>query len=274
MIKKLEEFNMKCKIMRRRIHHSAKALMSFIILIFLFSHSAYSQEDQQYSNIEKKELTQSMYLSDLTDKVMPKQNATVIEKEEATKTEVWARIQPKPMSEMRDEWVKILDRLPGAGLKGRYTPINVFGTLMYNPQTMASFLDYWVTSKQKMGLSGREQELIILRMGFLFNCNYVWKHHIPPAREFGVNDTEITAVKTKQLPLVFSARENALLMLSDEMVEYRTIRDEAWSKWSGELNSSELLDLVSIVSQYVFFTLLNNSFQLEIEEPLKSIPGL
>jgi alkylhydroperoxidase family enzyme len=219
-------------------------------------------------------MTQSVNPSDLTNKVMPIQNANVMEKQETVKPETGARIQPRPMSEMRDEWVKILERLPGAGLKGLYTPVNVFGTLMYNPKTMGSFLDYWVTSKLEMGLTGREQELIILRMGFLFNCNYVWKHHIPPAREFGVNDSEIIAVKTKPLPPVFSARENALLMLTDEMLEYRTIRDEAWSQWSGELKSSELLDLVSIVSQYVFFALLNNSFQIEIEEPLKTIPGL
>jgi len=263
---------MKLEIMQRRIHHSATGLMSFIILITLCSYAAYSQEDQQYTKNEGKEWTQSVNLSDLTDNVNPIQK--VMEKEKTAKPEGGARIQPRPMSEMREEWVKILERLPGAGLKGLYTPVNVFGTLMYNPQTMASFLDYWVTSKLKMGLTGREQELIILRMGFLFKCNYVWKHHIPPAREFGVSDEEITAVKTIPVPPVFSERENALLMLTDEMVEYRTIRDVAWSKWSGELKSSELLDLVSIVSQYVFFTLLNNSFQIEIEEPLKTIPGL
>jgi 4-carboxymuconolactone decarboxylase len=228
----MEGFNMKIKIIQRRLYRSATGLISFIILTTLFSYTATGQE------------------------------------------EGGARIPPKPMSEMRDEWVKILERLPGAGLKGLYTPVNVFGSLMHNPNTMASFLDYWVTSKLKMGLTGREQELIILRMGFLFNCNYVWKHHIPPAREFGVNDTEIAAVKTVPLPPVFSARENALLMLTDEMVEHRTIRDVAWSKWSGALQPSEMLDLVSIVSQYVFFALLNNSFQLEVEEPLNTIPGL
>ena len=260
----------KREIMRRRIHHSAKDLISFIILVNMCIYTAYGQEELQYS----KGLTQSENPSELTNKVIPLQNLNVTEKAETAIPEFEARIAPKPMSEMRDEWVKILERLPGAGLKGLYTPVNVFGTLMYNPETMASFLDYWVTSKLKMGLTGREQELVILRMGFLFNCNYVWKHHIPPAREFGVNDTEIAAVKTTPLPPVFSARENALLMLTDEMVEYRTIRDVAWSKWSSELKSSELLDLVSIVSQYVFFALLNNSFQIEIEEPLKTIPGL
>lgn len=270
----MEGLIMKRGIMQRRICHSATSLMSFIFLITLCSQPAYCQGDQLNTKNEGEALTQRVNSSDLADNVMPIKNINVMEIEETVKTESGARIQPMPMSEMRDEWVKILERLPGAGLKGRYTPVNVFGTLMYNPETMASFLDYWVTSKLKMGFSGREQELIILRMGFLFNSNYVWKHHIPPAREFGVNDTEITAVKTKTLLPVFSARENALLMLTDEMVEHRTIRDEAWSKWSGELKSSELLDLVSIVSQYVFFALLNNSFQIEIEEPLKTIPDL
>ncbi len=191
-----------------------------------------------------------------------------------SKLENGARIPPLPMSEMQNEWIKTLERLPGAGLKGLYAPVNVFGTLMYNPRTMGSFLEYWVTSKLEMGFTAREQELIILRMGFLYNCNYVWKHHLPVAKEFGVNDAELEAVKTSPLPSVFSAREYALLMLTDEMVEHRTIGDEAWSKWSSELKKSELIDLVSIVSQYVFFALLNNSLQVEIEEPLIKIPGL
>jgi hypothetical protein len=63
-------------------------------------------------------------------------------------------------------------------------------------------------------------------------------------------------------------------MLTDELVEHRTIRDEAWLNWSGELKNSELIDLISIVSQYVLFALVNNAIQIQIEEPLTKIPGL
>jgi len=185
-----------------------------------------------------------------------------------------ARILPLPVSEMQSSWVKTLERLPGAALKGLYAPVNVFGTLMHNPKVMGSFLEYWVTSKLEMGLTPREQELIILRMGFHYKCNYVWKHHLPVAKEYGVGEKEFQAVKSQHLPPLFSAREFALLMLTDEMVEHRTIREEAWSKWSGELKNSEMIDLVSIVSQYVFFSLLNNSLQIEVEAPLTEIPGL
>lgn len=185
-----------------------------------------------------------------------------------------ARIKPLPMSEMHPEWIKTLERLPGAGLKGLYTPVNVFGTLMYNPRTCGPFLDYWVTSKLEMGLSVREQELIILRMGVHYHCNYVWKHHVPVAQEFGVSDAQLDAVKTTPLPNVFTPHEYALLNLTDELVEFRTIREEAWVKWGTGLEKPILLDLISIVSQYVFFALLNNAIQVEIEEPLKKIPGL
>ena len=184
------------------------------------------------------------------------------------------RFKPLSVTEMQDDWVKILGRLPGNALKGKFSPVNVFGTLMLSPATMGSFLDYWVTSKLKMGLSGREQELVILRMGYLYHCEYVWKHHVPVAREYGAGDKEIEAVKTKKIPAVFSQKELALLILTDEMVRHRTIREKAWIKWSKALKESEMIELIALVSQYTFFSLLNNGINILVEEPLRTIPGL
>ncbi len=258
----------------RRILNAAAGLISIVILIPICSYITKGYEDKQSSQNQKDEITAGVNQSTMTHQGLPTEKTNIMEKAVKTDLENGARIQPLPISEMRNEWIKILERLPGAGLKGLYTPVNVFGTLMYNPRTMGSFLDYWVTSKLEMGLSGREQELIILRMAYHYKCNYVWKHHIPAAKEFGANDTEIEAVKTSPLPSVFSSREYALLNLTDEMVEHRTIGDQAWTRWNGSLKRSDLVDLVSIVSQYVFFSLLNNSIRIELEEPLKKIPGL
>lgn len=265
---------MKSEIMRRLIPGAIKGLVTLVLLISGFSNIAKGEGDQQFTLNRGDRLTRTVSPTEIPDKALTTEKSFTMEKSITEVQEKGPRLTPMPMSEMRAEWIKTLEKLPGAGLKGLYTPVNVFGTLMYNPETMGSFLENWVTSKLKMGFSGREQELIILRMGFLYNCNYVWKHHLPVAKEFGVNDSELEAVKISPLPSVFSARESALLMLTDELVEHRTIRDEAWSKWSGELKKSELVDLVSIVSQYVFFALFNNALRIEIEEPLSKIPGL
>lgn len=264
---------MKRKIMRHGVFLAAAGIIS---LIMVSVSPCIAEEEMQLQNVQdsKDKIKPKANMPDVSNNLLSIKKSDPMEKETKTKMGKGARINPLPMSEMPESWKTTLGRLPGSGLKGLYTPVNVFGTLMYSPETMGSFLDYWVSSKLEMGFSGREQELVILRMGSLYNCNYVWKHHVPVAREYGVNDEELDAVKSSPIPSVFSARENALLMLTDEMVEHRTIRNEAWKKYGGELKESEMVDLISLVSQYVLFALLNNAIQIEIEEPLKEIPGL
>jgi 4-carboxymuconolactone decarboxylase len=185
-----------------------------------------------------------------------------------------SRLAPLDTENLSPVSQAILKKLPGDSLKGRYAPVNVLGTLMYNPDTLEQFLDYWVTSKLKMGLSVREQELVILRMAVHYNCNYVWKHHVPLAVEFGATEDLLAAVREFPLPARFSAREEALLSLTDDLVNERDIRDEVFDKYHGQLQDSELVDLISLVSQYVFFSLLNNAMRIRVEPPLEAITGL
>lgn len=189
-------------------------------------------------------------------------------------TEPKPRVVPLPMDAMRPEWLATLARIPGDGLKGAGFPRNVLGTIMKNPDTFGPFLEFWVTCKSRMSLSVREQELVILRMACLYRSSYVWKHHVPVGHEFGVVDAELDAVEEGAFERFESARERALLALTDELVEARTIRAEAWREHAPALGERELVDLVSLVSQYVFFALMNNAFQVEIEPTLADIRGL
>jgi len=184
------------------------------------------------------------------------------------------RLIPLKIEKMSKECKEILKRLPGDALKGKYSPVNVLGILMYNPHTMERFLDYWVTSKQKMGFSMREQELVILRMAFHYKCNYVWKHHVPAAIEFGVTTGELESVREYPLPDGFNLREEALLVMTDHMILDRDLPDEIYNRYAPKLKDSELVDLVSLVSQYVLFTLMNNVLRVEVEPPLDEIVGL
>jgi 4-carboxymuconolactone decarboxylase len=184
------------------------------------------------------------------------------------------RLVPMNTDKMSVECKEILKRIPGDALKGRYAPVNVLGTLMYNPGTLKPFLDYWVTSKLKMGLSVREQELVILRMAVHYRCNYVWKHHVPVAMEFGVTQEELALVRKFPLSAGFNTREEALLILTDHMVNDRDLPEEIYGKYGKKLKDSELVDLISLVSQYVLFTLMNNVLRVEVESSLDKIIGL
>ena len=185
-----------------------------------------------------------------------------------------SRIAPLSTDALRPEWVEILGRLPGKGLKGEGFPSNVLGILMQNQDTLGPFLDYWVTSKSKMGLTVREQELVILRMAVLYRSEYVWKHHLKVAREFGVNDEELDAIRQGSCAAFVAERERAFLELTDAFVNDRSLSPELWTRTRGVLGSRDFVDLISLVSQYVFFALTNVCLQVQVEPGVADLPGI
>jgi alkylhydroperoxidase family enzyme len=184
------------------------------------------------------------------------------------------RITPLPITALRPEWEATMARIPGKGLKGENAPVNVVGTLMHAPNTLGTFLEYWVTAKQVMSLSVREQELVILRMGVLYDSEYVWRHHVPVAEEFGVTAAEMDGVLAAAYDVFASSRERALLVLTDEIVERRTIGDAAWEAYGSQLPTDMMLELIGLVSQYVLFAVTNNVYRVALEAPMLPIRGL
>ena len=186
-------------------------------------------------------------------------------------TESESRIEPLSTDNLSLECLKILERLPGKGLQGKGFPYNLLGILMYNPET---FLDYWVTSKAKMGLSVREQELVILRMAVLYRSEYVWKHHVKVGREFGVNDTELDALRHGSYAALSAARERAFLELTDAFMNDRFLSLKLWNQTKNVLGARDFVDLISLVSQYVLFTLSNVCLQVQVEPGVADLPGI
>jgi alkylhydroperoxidase family enzyme len=63
-------------------------------------------------------------------------------------------------------------------------------------------------------------------------------------------------------------------MLTDELVIERDIKDEIFDKYRSQLKDAELVDLISLVSQYVLFSLVNNALRIQVEPYLEGITGL
>jgi 4-carboxymuconolactone decarboxylase len=185
-----------------------------------------------------------------------------------------SRIAPLSTDDLRPEWMEILGRLPGTGLKGEGFPRNVLGILMQNQETLGPFLDYWVTSKSRMGLAVREQELVILRMAVLYRSEYVWKHHVKVGREFGISDTELDAIRQGSYTAFSAERERAFLELTDAFVNERSLSPKLWNRTKGVLGSRDFIDLISLVSQYVLFALTNVCMQVQLEPAVAELPGI
>ena len=176
-------------------------------------------------------------------------------------------------SQLSAAMLDTLERIPGDGLKGAGFPRNVLGELLHSPELLAPFLEWWVSAKSAMALTVREQELVILRMGCLYASDYVWKHHVPVGREFGISDDELSAIRSGRFA-GFVERERALLELTEEMVNRRTVSAAGWARYGQLLPARDLVDLIALISQYVLFALANNVLQVPLEPALTGDPGL
>jgi len=185
-----------------------------------------------------------------------------------------ARIAPLPAEQLTPEQVAILERIPGKGLKGDGFPRNVLGVLMRNEDTLGPFLDYWVTSKSKLGLTVREQELVILRMAVHYRSDYVWKHHVKVGREFGIVDDEMDALRAGAYAAIASPRERALLEAVDACMDRRSIPADLWRALRATLSERDLVDTIALVSQYVLFALANVCCQVQVEDAVAGLPGI
>ena len=62
--------------------------------------------------------------------------------------------------------------------------------------------------------------------------------------------------------------------LTDEMVLKHNVSDAAWDLYKNELTDGEIVDLISLVSQYVLFALTNNVLRVAVEQNLDEIESL
>jgi len=168
-----------------------------------------------------------------------------------------------------------LEKLPADSFKNKYAPLNVIGTIAKS-EVAASFLDHWVSFKKLASLTNREQELIILRQAVHYRSNYVWKHHVIIGSEFEISGAEIEALQ--QIPFKspesFSDRDTGLIVFTDDFTMKRTVSNETWQQYSSFFKEGEIIEIILVVSHYVFFFLTNNSLCVEIEPVLDDLPGL
>lgn len=182
-----------------------------------------------------------------------------------------ARITPIPIEDFSPEWEEILRKLPGEALKGEHAPVNVLGVIAKSPKIFGPWLEYWVDSKLALKLSLRVQELIILRIAFLRKSDYVWGHHTLVAKEAGISEAEIQKI-TQPPKGNWEELEEAFLAGAEELLEGSDLSDATWNVIKKHCSDREIMDYMTVVTQYFFFTTVNKTFRIPLEEGLQGLP--
>src|ERR1700755_2843826 len=120
------------------------------------------------------------------------------------------RLQPLPADQWDEATRQALSAMRGADTN------NALSTFAHHPQLTKAFLRFNVHLLMSSTLPVRIRELAILRVAHRRDCDYEWSHHVDMAKEAGITDDEIAAVRRGEASDEF---ERAVITGVDELDE-------------------------------------------------------
>lgn len=168
--------------------------------------------------------------------------------------------------EIKTSWNRLLN-----SRKDVQTPLEMYGFLAYNPLLMegwsalAQSLRGYRPDGQKVEISGslepRLYHLTKLQVAHLTQNHYEWVGHLRSAKKYGINESEINALKEGNTHL-FSLKEQILLnYISDLVVQNNT--EVTLGKMAELFSNQQIVEATVTASFYVCIARFVNALKIK-----------
>jgi alkylhydroperoxidase family enzyme len=141
--------------------------------------------------------------------------------------------------------------------------LNIQRAFLTNPEIELAAFRIWRAS----GLEPRQRELVILRCAYQKRSTYEWHQHVRIARDAGLSDAEINAVRNWSGSPLFSAEEKALLAYVDAMAADQRPDDASFAALAAGRTAGEVFGVTFLVTLYFQLAHVMAALDLETEQP-------
>lgn len=166
------------------------------------------------------------------------------------------RLQPLPADQWDEATRQALSAMREADSN------NALSTLAHHPALAKAFLRFNVHLLVSSTLPARIRELAILRVAHRRQCAYEWSHHERMAKEEGITDDQIAALKRGEAADAF---DQVVITGVDELDEKSELSDQTWAALGDRLNDQQRMDFVFTVGCYALLAMAFNSFGIQPE---------
>jgi 4-carboxymuconolactone decarboxylase len=155
---------------------------------------------------------------------------------------------------LQQRWDRLAERGP---------VLNVFRLFMANPGIELNAGRIW----QASGLAPRQREIVILRCAFVKRSTYEWHQHVRIARDAGLSDAEIDAIRDWRQSSLYSEPERALLAYVDELAANPRPGEEVFAAVARGRSPGEILGVTWLITLYFQLAHVMAALDLETEGP-------
>ncbi|MBW8784275.1 MAG: carboxymuconolactone decarboxylase family protein [Novosphingobium sp.] len=139
-----------------------------------------------------------------------------------------------------------------------------FKIMAHHPGLYRRHLEVGIELLGRGALPPVERELAIMRTGWLCGAPYEWSEHVAIARKLGVDAATIERVIVGSAAPGWSEHERALIRAVEELLADKMIGDATWEVLARSWNERQLIELPTLVGQYVAVAMMQNSLRLPL----------
>ncbi|MGW3646959.1 carboxymuconolactone decarboxylase family protein [Streptomyces sp. NPDC000878] len=121
--------------------------------------------------------------------------------------------------------------------------------LLHSPQLADGWNSLLGAVRQRMALPADIRELVVLRIAVLNRAPYEWTAHEGPAREAGLGDAELAALREER-PELDDVRRSRVIAYTDAMTRDVHVPDELFDALRDHFTDAELVELTATVAAY------------------------
>lgn len=126
----------------------------------------------------------------------------------------------------------------------------LYQALLNSPPIAAGWERMLTAVRNQTGLPADLRELIILRVAVLNRASFEFHAHVPHARQAGVPEAAIEALRQQPLAELFGPRERLVLELTDAMTRDIEVPAALMARLQAEWDAQGVLELVATVAAY------------------------
>jgi 4-carboxymuconolactone decarboxylase len=157
----------------------------------------------------------------------------------------------------------VVDRLHRAGPRGLGGP---FAIILKSPVMADGMIELFEYYRFKCGLDPRLRELATLIVAREWTAQFEWWAHAPAAAKAGLAEATIADLRLGKRPAALRGDEATIYDFVTMLLRRREASDEVFGRARALLGEEKLVDLITLVGEYVKVSMILNVGEVGIPE--------
>ena len=177
-----------------------------------------------------------------------------------------AKVSLKSREDLSENGQQIFDKISGT----RGSALNVFRALLNSPDTASAVADLGEYIRYNSALDPAVRETAILATARELGAEYEWAHHEPVAKEAGVREEVIEAIRSGKAPMGLPPKEGVFVQAAKELIRGTALSDLTHQAVEHLLGPAGTIELIVIVGYYSMLARVIASLEIELDDGVAS----